>query len=383
MTTPPRPSIPIAKPHVDDAEIEAVAKVLRSGWLTQGPRVAEFEQRFAQLHQVKHALAATSCTTALHLILAGMGIGPGDEVIVPSFTWVATANAVLYVGAKPVLADVELDSMNLDPASLKRFINKRTKAAIVVHLFGRCADMDALSTAGGDLPLIEDAACAVMSTYKNRSAGGIGFAGAFSFHPRKIVTTGEGGMVTTQNDDFAKRVSMLRNHGAAIPEESRHAGNQPFLLPEFPVMGFNFRMTDMQGAMGCTQLDKAPGLIEERRKWADYYIKNLSSLDWLHLPIAPKEYGLNWQSFVARVDRSKTKDVPRDSLMARLHQVGISSRPGTHAIHTLDFYRKTFGYSPEDLPNSLVCAQDSIALPLHSHMIPEDYDYVIAELKKV
>jgi len=383
MTVKARPPIAIAKPEIDAEDVQAVAASMQSGWLTQGPRVAEFEQRFAQIHQVDHALATTSCTTALHLILAGMGIGPGDEVIVPSFTWVATANAVLYCGAKPVLADIELDSMNLDPLSLKKHITSRTKAAIVVHLFGRCADMDALNQISNGLPLIEDAACAVQSSYKQRRAGSIGLAGAFSFHPRKVITTGEGGMVTTNDDALARKIRMLRNHGAAIPEESRHAGNQPFLLPEFPVMGFNFRMTDMQGALGCTQLNKLSGLIEERQKYAAHYMKELAHLDWLHLPHMPEDYTTNWQSFVCRVDRKKTKDVSRDALMQKLHDAGISSRPGTHAIHTLEFYRKTYSYAPDDFPNSLMCAQDTIALPLHSHMQPEDYNFVISELKKV
>lgn len=383
MSKSPRPPIPIAKPHIDDADLKSIEKTLHSGWLTQGPRISEFETRFAKLHDVPHAIAATSCTTALHLILLGLGVGPGDEVLVPSFTWVATANAVLYCGAKPVLVDVDLESMNISAESVRSHLTDKTKAIIAVHLFGRCADMEALKRAAPGIPIVEDAACAVGSVYKEQPAGSLGVAGAFSFHPRKIITTGEGGMITTADDQLAKRIRMLRNHGAEIPEENRHAGNQPYLLPDFPVMGFNFRMTDLQGALGCSQLDKLDGLLEGRRTWANYYLKELKGVSWLALPEVPQDQEVSWQSFVCRIRRDEMKTPERDGLLARLHENGISSRPGTHAIHMLDFYKRTFGYKKEDYPNSLICARDTVALPLHSHMVQEDYDHVIDCLRSV
>lgn len=376
-------SIPIAKPHIDDSDVKAVEQTLLSGWLTQGPRIAEFENKFAKMHSVPHAIATTSCTTALHLILLGMGIGPGDEVIVPSFTWVATANAVLYCGAKPVLVDVDLDSMNISPQGVKLHLSPRTKAIIAVHLFGQCAEMDELAKAAPGIPIVEDAACAVGSEYKNRPAGSLGIAAAFSFHPRKIITTGEGGMITTAEDDLADRIRMLRNHGAAIPEENRHSGKQPYILPDFPIMGFNFRMTDIQGALGSSQLDKLDSLITERRKWADHYIRELKAVDWLIVPEIPKDQAVSWQSFVCRIRSDSPSRIARDSLLARLHENGISSRPGTHAIHMLEFYKNTFGYKKNDFPNSLICARDTVALPLHGHMSADDFARIITCIKAV
>lgn len=201
-------NIPISLPSTGEDEWQAIKDPIMTGWLTQGPKVAAFEQAFAERHQVKHAIATTSCTTALHLILAALGIGAGDEVIVPAFTWVATANVVLYCGATPVFVDVDRETFNLDVSQVKAKITERTKAIIPVHLFGLCADIDALAAVAPGIPLIEDAACAAGSSYKGRSAGSLGLAGAFSFHPRKSITTGEGGMVTTNDDELAETIRM-------------------------------------------------------------------------------------------------------------------------------------------------------------------------------
>ncbi|MGH6959027.1 MAG: DegT/DnrJ/EryC1/StrS family aminotransferase, partial [Dongiaceae bacterium] len=242
--------IAIARPDTGDEEWQALREPLQTGWLTQGPKVAAFEKAFAARHGVKHAIATTSCTTALHLILAAMDIGPGDEVIVPSFTWIATANVVLYCGATPVFVDIEPHSFNLDPRQLGAKLTRRTKAIIAVHLFGLCADIDAIAAAAPGIPIIEDAACAAGAAYKGRHAGTLGLAAAFSFHPRKSITTGEGGMVTTLDERLARRATMLRNHGAEIPEEVRHAAPKPYVLSDFHLLGFNYRMTDLQGAVG-------------------------------------------------------------------------------------------------------------------------------------
>ena len=242
---------------------------LESGWVTQGPKVKAFEELFAEKHRVKNALAVTSCTTGLHLALAALEIGPGDEVIVPSFTWVATANVVLYCGAKPVLCDIDLTTFNLDPKAVKKKITPKTKAIIAVHLFGLCADMDAIKEAAPGIPIVEDAACASGAFYKDQPAGGLGDVACFSFHPRKSITTGEGGMVTTNNDQLAEQMNMLRNHGASISEEQRHHGPKPYILPDFNLLGFNYRMTDLQGAVGLVQLEKMEQFISERQRWAD------------------------------------------------------------------------------------------------------------------
>jgi len=248
--------ISISLPDTGEDEWQALREPLVTGWLTQGPKVAAFEREFARVHQVKHALATTSCTTGLHLILAAMGVGPGDEVIVPAFTWVATANVVLYCGATPVLADVDRITFNIDPLALAAKISPKTKAIIAVHLFGLCADMDAIRQAAPGIPIVEDAACAAGSMLGLHYAGSIGHAAAFSFHPRKSITTGEGGMVTTQDPGLAAMMDMLRNHGASISEEQRHRGPKPYILADFNLLGFNYRMTDLQGALGLVQLGK-------------------------------------------------------------------------------------------------------------------------------
>jgi dTDP-4-amino-4,6-dideoxygalactose transaminase len=353
---------------------------LTDGWLTQGPRVAAFERAFAEKHQVRHALAATSCTTALHLILAAMEIGPGDEVILPSFTWVATANVVLYCGATPVLADVDPLTFNLDPQSVGARLTARTKAIIAVHLFGLCADVDAISTIAPGIPIIEDAACAAGSKYKGRCAGSLGLAGAFSFHPRKSITTGEGGMVTTNKDTLAERVNMLRNHGASISEEQRHQGPRPYLLADYDLLGFNYRMTDLQGALGFEQLKKLDGFIDERQKWADYYRRELASLDWIRTPAVPRDDRHGWQSFVCYIDETRSP-LSRNKIMERLEDKGISVRPGTHAVHMLGYYRSRFGCKPDDLPHSKACHDNTMAIPLHNRMTADDYAYVVDAIK--
>lgn len=375
-------TIQISLPATGEEEWQAVREPLMSGWLTQGPKVAEFERAFAKRHQVPHALATTSCTTALHLILAAMGIGPGDEVIVPAFTWVATANVVLYCGATPVFVDVDRASFNIDPAEVAGKVTARTRAIIVVHLFGLCADVDAVRAAAPGIAIIEDAACAGGSSYKGRSAGTLGLAAAFSFHPRKSITTGEGGMVTTADPALAERANRLRNHGASVSEEQRHAGPRPYLLPDFNLLGFNYRMTDLQGAVGLVQLAKLDAFIAERERWAAYYRSELSGLPWLQMP-APPENGVHgWQSFVCYVD-AELAPMPRNMIMERLQEQGISTRPGTHAVHLLGYYRNGMGLRPEDFPAARDCDAQSMAIPLHNRMTEDDYQYVVASLRGV
>ena len=327
-------TIQISLPSTGEDEWQAVRKPIMDGWLTQGPQVSQFEKDFAARHKVKYALATTSCTTALHLILAGLGVGPGDEVIVPAFTWVSTVNVVLYCGATPVFVDVDRKTFNLDPEAVSGKVTAKTKAIIAVHLFGLCADVDAVTKVAPGIPIVEDAACAAGAGYKGRSAGMLGVAGAFSFHPRKSITTGEGGMVTTQDDALAERFNMLRNHGASISEEQRHHGPKPYLLPDFNLLGFNYRMTDLQGAVGVVQLQKLDQFISERQKWADYFITELACLDWLVTPDVPEGYKHGWQTFCCFVDETKAP-MPRNDMMELLQEKGISTRNGTHAVHML------------------------------------------------
>lgn len=374
--------IAISLPLTGEEEWQACREPLMSGWLTQGPKVAQFEKAFAGRHQVKHALAATSCTTALHLILAAMEIGPGDEVIVPAFTWVATANVVLYCGATPVFVDVDRNTCNLDPSGLAEKITPRTRAIIAVHLFGLCADIDAIRKVAPNIPIIEDAACAAGSAYKGKPAGTLGLAAAFSFHPRKSITTGEGGMATTNDDALAAKIDMLRNHGASISEEQRHNGPRPYLLAEFNLLGYNYRMTDLQGAVGLVQLGKLDQFIDERQKWADYYREALSGIEWLRCPEIPEGYRTGWQAYVCYLDESKAP-MARNKIMEHLQEKGISTRPGTHAVHMLGLYRDRFGFKPDDFPGARDCDGHTMAIPLHNRMTPEDYRYVVDTLRTI
>lgn len=375
--------VQIARPSVGEEEWQAVREPLLSGWLTQGPKVAAFERAFAQRHQVKHALATTSCTTALHLALAALGIGPGDEVIVPSFTWVATANAVLYCGATPVLCDVDRRTNNIDPTSVAAKLTPHTKAVIPVHLFGLCADMDALrAVLPSGVKIVEDAACAVGASYCGVAAGALGDVACFSFHPRKTVTTGEGGMLATNDANLAARADVMRNHGASVSEEQRHIGPQPYLLADFDELGFNYRMTDVQAAIGLLQLGKLDTFIAERDRWARFYRDALSDIAWLRQPIMPNDGQHAWQSYVTYVDPERAP-FARNEIMAELHRRGVATRPGTHAVHTLGYYHRRFGYAVDDLPGARDCERNTMAIPLHNMMSEDDYVYVADCIKEI
>ena len=372
--------IPISLPVTGQEEWEALKEPLMSGWLTSGPKVREFEQLFAERHGVKYALAVTSATTALHLALVALGIKEGDEVIVPAFTWVSTANVVLYCGAKVVFVDIDPFTFNINPEDLSKRITSKTKAIIPVHLFGLCADMDKIKEIAGNIPLVEDGACAAGASYKGTPAGGLGTIGCFSFHPRKSVTTGEGGMITTNDDELAEIMGMLRNHGASISEEQRHHGAKPYMLPDFNALGYNYRMTDLQGAVGVVQIKKLDQFIDEREKWANFYTKELDSIPWLRTPKHGADYKHGWQSFVTFVDESKSP-ASRNEIMELLQQQGISTRPGTHAIHMLNFYKEKFNIQPSDYPGAQAANNYSMSIPLHNRMVAEDFDYVVSVIK--
>ncbi|WP_420547790.1 DegT/DnrJ/EryC1/StrS family aminotransferase [Curvivirga sp.] len=373
----------IALPSTGEPEWEAVRDPIMSGWLTQGPKVAAFEKRFSEMHQVQNALATTSCTTALHLALAAYGIGPGDEVIVPAFTWVATANVVLYCGATPVFADVDPITFNIDVNDALSRVTDKTKAIIPVHLFGLCADIDALRAGlPTHVKIIEDAACAAGAQYKKQYAGGLGDAAAFSFHPRKSITTGEGGMLTSNDTTFSDIAEKLRNHGAEISEEQRHAGPRPYLLPDFNMLGFNYRMTDLQGAVGLVQLDKLHGFIEQRAEWAKWYRSELKDVSWLRCPEEPENGKHAWQAFVTYVDPDKAP-FSRNEIMDKLQTKGIATRPGTHAVHMLDYYANKYNLSVNDFPGAKLCDENTMAIPLHNRMELEDFKYVVRAIHEI
>jgi len=380
----------VAEPYAGAEEEAAVKNTLASGWLTQGPKVKAFEEAFAARHGVRLALATTSGTTALHLALLALGVGPGDVVIVPSFTWVATANAVEYCGARPVFCDCRLDTYNLDMAGLERVLaalkrdGLRPKAVVAVHLFGLMADMTALAELAEHwgFAIIEDAACAAGAALNGRPAGSWGRVGCFSFHPRKIITTGEGGLCATNEATIAETIARLRNHGASLSAAQMSAKDSPFLMADFNVLGFNYRLSDLQGALGLAQLARLDWFIAGRRRLADLYRKRLAALDWLRQPVCPPGCDHSYQAYVTLVDRNR-QELPRDEIMRRLHLAGIGARAGTHAIHELGYYRDRYGLKPADCPGASELYARTISLPMHNKMTENDVDRVAAALEKI
>ncbi len=386
--------IPITRPLFDGAEIDQLRKVLDSGWVVQGPMVAAFEKAFAAYTGIPHAVATTSCTTALHLALIAAGVRPGDEVALPAFTFVATANAVEYVGARPVFCDVDLDTFNVDPAALRAALGPRTKAAIPVHLFGLACDVDAVlaACAAAGIPAVEDAACAVGAFWRGRHVGGFGFAGCFSYHPRKAITTGEGGMITAQDAAVVERLRSLRDHGARKSDLARHAAGG-FLLPEFDEVGYNYRMTDIQGAVGVEQMKKLAGILERRRAVAAEYDRRLAGVPWLIPPRTPDGCVHGYQSYVTRIvapdsGRADLENVARlntfrNRLMTDLEAEGISTRQGTHAVHPLGYYRRKYGLREEDFPRAWVADQTTLTLPVYVQMTEADIERVVERVKAI
>ena len=264
--------IPIAKPYLGREEAEAARQAVESGWITQGPKVAEFERAVADYCGAAEAVAVSSCTTALHLALLALDIGPDDEVICPSMSFIATANSIRYTGATPVFADVDPRTYNLDPESVEAAITPRTKAVMVVHQIGLPVDLDCFHEIGRRrcVAIVEDAACAIGSRYKGRPIGGHSELVCFSFHPRKVITTGEGGMITTNNPQRAARLRLLRQHGMSVPDTVRHAANR-VIAEQYVCLGYNYRMTDIQAAIGVEQMKKLDWIVERRRELAARY----------------------------------------------------------------------------------------------------------------
>jgi perosamine synthetase len=383
------PVVPIARTSLTDAEIQSVLEPLQTGWLVQGPKVREFEERWSAFTGVPHSIAVTSCTTALHLSLAALGFGPGDEAIVPAFTWVATANVVEHLGGRVVFCDIDLDTFNLDVDRLESLLTPRTKAILPVHLFGLAADMDAILAIARPrgIHVVEDAACGFGSYHRGRHVGGLGDTGCFSFHPRKAITTGEGGMITTHSADLAATLRRLRDHGAALSDLQRHLGARPYLLADHPDAGYNQRMTDLQAALGAAQMGRATEILAERRRLAQRYDEALRGLPWLRLPRAPEHLVHGYQSYpcLFQPEPLTGASVPgvnlrRNAWMERLLRAGISTRPATHAVHMLSYYRDKYGLRPQDFPNAWAANDCSISIPLFHGMREAEQEHVITEI---
>ncbi|MCC8963624.1 DegT/DnrJ/EryC1/StrS family aminotransferase [Bradyrhizobium sp. Pear76] len=367
----------ITEPSFDEAEIALLRECLDSKWVTQGPLTERFERLIAEKHDVKHALACTSCTAALHLATMALKLGPGDEVIVPAFTWVTSAHSAEYVGAKPVFVDVDLSTFNIDPERLEAAITPRTKAIIAVHLFGLAAPMDeilAIARPRG-IQVIEDAACAIGTTYKGRLVGAIGDIGCFSFHPRKAVTTGEGGAVTTNRDDLAERVRSQRNHGSTGAPDPSIEPHGPWTMATFDNLGFNLRLSDIQAAVGVAQMGKLERLLAERRRLGRRYSELLAGNNSIARPLGGDVDGHAFQSYVIRiVDGHRER---RNAVMAALAAAGIQTRPGTHAVHRLGYYKNKYGLRPERFPNAALAEDTTITLPIFPNMTEEDQRRVV------
>ena len=382
-------NVPIARTSLLESEIQSVMEPLRSGWLVQGPKVREFEDKWSAFTGAKHSIAVTSCTTGLHLSLAAMGIQLDDEVIVPAFTWIATANVVEHLGAKVVFCDIDLETFNLDVQQLASLVTTKTKAILPVHLFGMAADMGSINAFAKQhqLWVVEDAACGFGSRYQGQHVGTLGHTGVFSFHPRKAITTGEGGMITTQDDELAAKLRRLRDHGAAMSDLQRHLGSRPYLLADHPDAGYNQRMTDLQAALGSAQMDRATDIVLERQHLAKRYDEAFAKLDWLRTPVYRACYEHGYQSYpcLFQPESVKPDAVPRinerrNAWMDKLQKVGISTRPATHAVHMLTFYREKYKLNSQDFPNAYAANDCSISLPLFHGMTVEEQDYVIEQV---
>jgi dTDP-4-amino-4,6-dideoxygalactose transaminase len=384
--------IPITKTVFGECEKENIVKPLETGWVVQGPYVTEFQKMFAEFTGSRYAHATTNCTTALHLGLEALGIGRGDKVIVPSFTYVASANAVEYTGAEVVFCDIDLKTFNINESLLEEIIQKDSsiKAIMPVNLFGLCANMPTIMQIAKkyNLKVIEDSACGFDGWIEDKHSGTFGDVGCFSFHPRKSICTGEGGMLITDNDEIAKIVSQLKDHGASKSDLQRHKEKGGSLLPDFTMRGYNYRMTDMQGALGVCQMKKAKYIMDGRRKIAKKYDDVLKEFYELQTPYIPDGYKHGYQSYVciftdgndiSNLTKEKIDqiNIKRNIFMEKLEEKGVATRQGTHAVHTLDYYKTKHNLCEEDFLMSYAADRLSMALPLYTEMSDEEFEYVI------
>lgn len=370
-------SIPIAKMMLDKEEEAALVRVVRSGWLMQGSKVEEFEDRFAVYTGAKYAIAVSSGTAALHLALLACGIGRGDEVILPSFSFIASANSVIYVGARPVFVDIERRTYNIDIDKVTPAITKKTKAIMPVHQAGLPADMDKISHIAKKhkLVVIEDAACALGSEYKGKKIGANSKLTCFSFHPRKIISTGEGGMVTTDDIEQAEKIIGLRQHYLMYNSKNR---KNNFVYQEYSRVGYNYRMTDLQAAIGLCQLNKLGIILKKRRELAAVYDRAFSGISYLEIPYVPEYAISNYQSYILRINREYAF-VKR--VVAKLCKKGIMAKPGITSIHQQPCYKKE--YSRLILPQAEEASSATIILPLYPQMTKKEQFYVTSNILNI
>lgn len=360
----------LALPYFDAKELLAVKEVLDSGYLTQGPKVAEFEQTVKKYIGTRYAFAMSSATTALHLSLVALGIGHGDEVLVPDFTFPASANVVVQTGAKPVLVDIDLNTYTMNLEDTARKITKKTRAIMPVHTFGLSADMDPILKLARkhNLYVIEDAACALGATYYGKKCGSFGDTGCFSFHPRKAITTGEGGMITTNDKKLSERIALLRSHGG-VRKEGRFV---------FYEAGFNYRMSDIQAAIGIVQLAKFGRILKKRLQLAKIMSAALEKTDGITVPFIPKWGDHTFQAYIVLLD----KKINRDQVIQNMKSKDIETTLGTYALHDQPFFQKTYGYTKGSLINSHTAYTQTLALPLYMQMTTEMVKVITSALLK-
>jgi dTDP-4-amino-4,6-dideoxygalactose transaminase len=367
--------IPITKPAVGPEEAAAASEAVLSGWLSQGQRVVRFEEAVAVYVGARHAIATTNCTTALHLALIAAGIGPGDEVICPSFTFIATANSILHAGARPVFVDIDPQTYNIDVRLIEAAITPRTKAIMPVDQIGLAADLIAIRLIAERhaLKVIEDAAPSLGATVGESRIGALSDFTCFSFHPRKSITTGEGGVITTNDDAAAIRLRALRSHAASVSDLVRHESGSTE-IEEYLELGYNYRMTDVQAAIGLVQMGRLDAILAERRRLAQRYNELLAHEAALSTPFEPAGRMHTYQSYCIRLKASK----PRGAIMAELARDGIATRRGVMAIHLEPFYRKL--YPQVSLPFTEAATMETLLLPLYFGMTDAEQDFVVQKL---
>jgi perosamine synthetase len=370
--------IPLLRPWTDEEEVQAAAEVIRSGWLSQGPKVIEFEKTVASYVGAEYGVATNSCTTSLHLALHLSGVGSDDDVVMPSFTCMATANAVHHAGAQPVFADIDPRTYNLDPASVELLLTPRTKAIIVVHQIGLAADMEPFVKIAGKhgLALIEDGACSLGASSRGERVGGIAAPTCFSFHPRKMITTGEGGMITTNNAELAEEARILRATGASISDLERHKA-KGVLVQHYDAAGYNYRMTDLQAAIGIVQMKKLPLMLEQRTAQARFYDQAFAALDEIILPWVPPTSAHAYSSYMIRF-RPESR-IDRDVVLRKMAERGVSCRIGIQPLHHEPFYQER--YTGVRFPVTEEAAQSTLFLPIFPGLSEDDQTRVVAELK--
>jgi perosamine synthetase len=375
--------LPFHVPDIGDEEIAAVTEVLKSGWLTTGPVVKRFEEEFARYVGAKHAIAVNSCTAALHLALDALDLKEGDEVIVPTMTFAATAEVVLYFKAKPVLADCRRDNQNIDVAHVEKLITPRTRAVIPVHFAGHPVEMDLLSALAKKhgFAIIEDAAHTLPARHQGRMIGTIGDITCFSFYATKTITTGEGGMITTERSDWAERMRMMSLHGISKDAWKRYSSEGSWYY-EILRPGYKYNLTDMAAALGIEQLKKCDAFVRTRAKYAALYAQGFSDLPEVLAPSASKDVEHSWHLYVIQLDLDRLR-IDRAQFIAKLREANIGT--GVHFIplHMHPYYRDTFGYRPEDLPNAHFLSQRIVSLPIYPKMTEADVRSVIDSIRGV